>query len=130
MEFPNSVYRVTIKGLVTNKENRFLLCREENNLWSLPGGGMDFGELPDQTLKRGFLEEMGVELIFIDDKPQLINTSKSPKGHWQVDLVFKVVPKNLEIIKSNECQEIGFFTKDEALKLPLVPNLELLINQF
>jgi 8-oxo-dGTP pyrophosphatase MutT (NUDIX family) len=39
---PNCFYRVSIKALVLDEQGRFLLCREDNGKWELPGGGLDF----------------------------------------------------------------------------------------
>jgi 8-oxo-dGTP diphosphatase len=39
-------------------------------LWSLPGGGADFGEMPLQTLARELMEEAALKL---DHEPELID---------------------------------------------------------
>ena len=48
-------------------ENQIVLVRSSNPrhvppLWWLPGGGIDFGEAPEATLVREFLEETGLEV--------------------------------------------------------------------
>jgi ADP-ribose pyrophosphatase YjhB (NUDIX family) len=40
-------------------------------LWWLPGGGIDFGESPEDTLLREFVEETGLEV----KNPKLIGTT-------------------------------------------------------
>lgn len=40
-------------------------------LWWLPGGGIDFGESPEDTLLREFIEETGLEVT----NPKLIGTT-------------------------------------------------------
>ena len=57
MDIPNTCYRTSIKGLVLDKDKRFLLCKEENGMWEFPGGGMDFEEEPEECLRREISEE-------------------------------------------------------------------------
>lgn len=53
--------RVRVCGILVN-ENRILLLKhdgigKDEFLWSPPGGGMEFGEMAEDTLKREFFEE-------------------------------------------------------------------------
>ena len=62
-DFPDSFYRVTVKGLMV-KDGKLLLLKESNNLsgqWELPGGGLDFGEDIHSALKREIEEEAGIK---------------------------------------------------------------------
>ena len=59
------IIRVAAYGLIIHKEH-ILLCKlakllpEHRGEWTLPGGGMDFGEHPEQTVIRETMEETGV----------------------------------------------------------------------
>jgi ADP-ribose pyrophosphatase YjhB (NUDIX family) len=53
-------------GVLIN-DGRVALVRSSNpkhtpSLWWLPGGGIDFGEAPEDTLVREFFEETGLEV--------------------------------------------------------------------
>lgn len=54
-------YRISVKALILDSEKRFLLVREDNGFWELPGGGLDHGEEPHACLKRELFEEMGLK---------------------------------------------------------------------
>ncbi len=55
-------YRIAVRGLIMH-EGKFLLmkrsklARGEHGFWELPGGGLDFGEAPEEALKREIEEE-------------------------------------------------------------------------
>lgn len=69
--FPDSFYRVTVKGLFV-KDGKILLLKESKKLsgqWELPGGGLNFGEDIHQGLKREIEEETGMKVKSISEKP-------------------------------------------------------------
>ena len=58
--------RLRISGICIHN-NQILLVKhhsinQEGVLWAPPGGGMNFGETAQETLKREFLEETGLEI--------------------------------------------------------------------
>ena len=62
-------------GVLIHEDN-VALVRSSNPkhqppLWWLPGGGIDFGESPEDTLLREFVEETGLEV----KSPKLIGTT-------------------------------------------------------
>ncbi len=123
LNIPDCYYRISIKGLIFDDQGKFLLCRENVWKWELPGGGLDFGEDPREWLIREIREEMGLEIISIEEKPSYFFTCFQ-NGKWRANVIYKVRTKNLNFTPSDECEEIGFFTVEEALKLPLFDNVK------
>ena len=71
--------------------DRVALVRSSNPrhvppLWWLPGGGIDFGEAPEDTLIREFREETGLDV----DNPQLIGVTSDVRRRDNGDKIHTV----------------------------------------
>ena len=123
-QIPDCFYRVSVKALIFDEEKRFLLVKEDNGFWELPGGGLDFGENPQEGIKRELLEEMGVKTTFIAEKPSYFLTTKNFKNIHIANILYETKIENLNFTPSAECVEIKFFTKEEVLQEnKLFPNV-------
>jgi 8-oxo-dGTP pyrophosphatase MutT (NUDIX family) len=116
LQIPNCFYRVSVKALVVDSIQRFLLVREENGLWELPGGGLDFGENPQEGLIRELMEEMALEAKSISDHPLYFFPAINPKGQYIVNAVYPTTLFHLEFKPSPECQEIRFFSPEDVFE--------------
>lgn len=72
MNEKEKVTRVAAYGLVIDQESgddRILLCRISARVtnhaghWTLPGGGLDFGECPESGMVREVHEETGLDVV-------------------------------------------------------------------
>lgn len=124
-------YRVSVKAIVVDASGRFLLARESNGKWELLGGGLDHGEDPLEGLRREVFEETGLEVLSVSDTPKYFTTSpRQDKGSFIANVVYEVTLKDLDFTPSDECQELRFFTVDEAKKEALFPNIHALLAVF
>jgi len=121
---PDNFYRISIKALILDDEKRFLLTFENKGLWELPGGGLNFGEKPLECLAREIKEEMGLEVVNINEHPAYFLTAPHRSGQWWIcNILYEVKVKDLNFVPSDECVELRFFTKEEALKENLFSNV-------
>ncbi len=86
-----SNFHLPVLGIIKNKNGKVLLIQRNNPesphshlKWAFPGGGIEFGEHPNQTLIREVKGEVGVEIdpleeflfienhIFEEDKIQVL----------------------------------------------------------
>jgi len=54
------MYRVSAKALIYNENKQFLLIQEKKGIRDFPGGGIEYGETPQEAIKRELSEEMRI----------------------------------------------------------------------
>lgn len=124
-------YRISVKGLVVDENGRFLLTREDNNKWELPGGGLDHGEDPIAGLRREVYEETGLEITYISPTPKyFITTKRHNKDAYIANVIYEIKLKDLNFTASEECQELRYFNVEEARAVELFPNVSKLLEVY
>ena len=96
MEIPDCFYRISIKALVLNEtRDKFLICKEADGRWELPGGGLDWDIKPQEDLPRELMEEMGLKAVWIADNPSYFFTGRS-NNHPKMRIANVVYETKLE----------------------------------
>ncbi len=124
--FPDSFHRVSVKGVCVVGD-KILLVKEPIELsgkWELPGGGLDFGEIPRVGLEREVEEEMKLDVISVSDQPIYAWTDRFENRRgldWYYSLVlcYRIEFANFNFTPTSECEDIGFFTKEELQTLDI-----------
>jgi len=130
MNEPN-YFRISVKGIVIDDQGRFLLSREDSGMWDMLGGGLDHEEDPIEGLRREVLEEADLKVIWVSPTPKYFITS--PRfGHdsYIANVVYEMKLESLDFKASDECEELRFFTADEARREKLFPTAEKLTYLF
>jgi ADP-ribose pyrophosphatase YjhB (NUDIX family) len=99
----------------------------------LPWGWLDFWENPQEWIKRELAEEMWIESKSISKNPAYFITCKNRKEIWIANIIYEVqvdIKDVLNFTPSEECQEVKFFTKEEAEKEQLFPNVKEFTKQY
>ncbi len=125
------LYRVGIKGTTVDETGRFLLSRENNGKWEFLGGGLDHGEDPIACLRREIFEETGLQIIYVSPTPKYVITSRR-LGHdtYIANIIYEIKLKDLNFVPSEECQELRYFTVDEARQVELFPNVKSFLGVY
>lgn len=96
--YPNTIYRVAVKAFITNDNNQVLVVKEGQEFWSLPGGGLDHGELQIDCLKREINEELGIEDVEIGEIAYSKSFYLDRRDAWMIWIVYKVKLDTTEFI--------------------------------
>lgn len=133
MEIKNCYYRVSIKALIFNDaKDKFLLCRNADGRWDLPGGGLDHGTTPQEDLPREIMEEMSLEVEWIAEQPSyfLAGMSTNPPQIPINNVIYETKLKGLDFTPSDECVEIKFVNPEEIKEMHTFAGPQKLAEMF
>jgi ADP-ribose pyrophosphatase YjhB (NUDIX family) len=108
-------------GAVFNAEGQLLLVEHlfhPQTPWGLPGGGMNRGETPDQTVRRELLEETALEVEIV--QPLIIAKSRLLPHHLDVGYLCRLSAPDQPVRLSRELLDYRWFAPHEPLP-PLSP---------
>jgi ADP-ribose pyrophosphatase YjhB (NUDIX family) len=121
--------RVGAYALAVDEADRILLCRVAASIipgqvWTLPGGGLDFGESPEVGVLRELTEESGYEGeidTLLDASSHTFTDSHDRKVH-AVRIVYRVRLTGGELRDEvdGSTDTCGWFTPGEAAALNIV----------
>lgn len=123
--------RVGAYAIVTDPTSRILLCRiaagyPAEGLWTLPGGGVDHGEHPDDAVLRELAEETGLQGVrgpVVTIWSGLIQKPASRPGplHW-IAILYRVTVASAELRLEvdGSTDATAWFPLDEVTGMPHV----------
>ncbi len=125
--------RVGAYGVCVDSEQRILLCRltaitNRGGWWTLPGGGVDFGEHPKDALVREVREETGLdavidELLEVDSIARFvrIDDAPTPVDYHAVRILYRISVTGGDLVHevSGTTDRAEWFARDEIDGLQL-----------
>jgi 8-oxo-dGTP diphosphatase len=120
--------RIAVYGVCRDGDGRLLLARASSTItlqgrWFLPGGGVQHGESPPQSLRREIEEESGltVELGPLLDVLSDVRTLPDGTSLHTVRLVYRVDSwtGTLRPESDGTTDAVGWFTAAEVAEMPL-----------
>lgn len=129
---PNNMTKIVGAGiLMLNSNNELLMLLRDNipdipfpNMWDIPGGRVEPGEIPEETVKREMMEEMELKL-------EKISLFKVYETDDLIDNVFwtriDLIPEEIDL---QEGQKISYFSHTELSDMKLAFNYNSVIEEF
>lgn len=134
--------RVAVYGVCRDEEQRLLLTRlalagyPTDGHWALPGGGMEWGESPAQTLERELEEETGLAGT-LGAVLGVTSTWFTAEESWQgtrghtMGLIYEVTELSGELrteFDEGSTDKAQWFTLDEIAELPCVAGVDFALD--
>lgn len=117
---------VGVGAIIVNSEGKLFLAkrgrevRNESGKWEFPGGGVEFGDTLEATLKREIMEEYGVEIKVGELLDVCDHIIPAEHQHWvSPSYICSVVSGEPKICEPHKCYEIGWFSPKEITKMNL-----------
>ncbi|MEW2401718.1 NUDIX domain-containing protein [Streptomyces sp. NPDC046862] len=132
---PNSMV-VAASAVVTDERGRILLQRRrDNDLWALPGGGMDLTESLPAAAVREVREETGLDVeitglvgTYTDPKHIIAYTDGEVRRQFNICFTARVTGGRLAL--SDESTDLRFVPPEDLTTLPMHPTQRLRLEHF
>lgn len=120
-------------GAIIEKENNVLLTLRNHepfmDYWCIPGGHIDFGETPEESIKREVKEETGLTVKKLKFFGYYSEIYKEIKWH-ALALIFICETEGEIKICQKEVKEYKWFALEEALKQKLAFEHRKILNDY
>ena len=125
----------TVGALIFNKEGKIFLMKSPkwHDKYVIPGGHIELGEKMEDALKREIKEETNLEIFdieFLSFQEFIFDPAFKKKKHFILfDFSCKTNSENIKL-DNREGVEYGWYSIEEALKLPVEPYTIITIEEY
>jgi len=104
-------------AIIRNDKGQILFTKRADDeefmsgYWELPGGGMDYGETPEECIKREIMEECGIEIEIL--KPASVNVYYMREVQ-RIEICFLCKPITQDIKLSHEHSDFRWLDISEV----------------
>jgi 8-oxo-dGTP diphosphatase len=111
--YPNTIYRVTVKAYITDSTGRVLVVKEKQDFWSLPGGGLEHGESPQDCIKREIKEEIGLSNVIVGEIAYSTIVYLDQRDYWMTWIVYRAKLGSTNFVLGDGVTEAKFIDISE-----------------
>jgi ADP-ribose pyrophosphatase YjhB (NUDIX family) len=126
----------SVTAIVTNANGAILLVHKtDNDLWALPGGGMDIGESIAQAVTREVKEETGLDvevtgIVGIYTDPGHVMAYDDGEVRQQCSVCFTTRLLGGTVTTSSETNEVRFVAPESLDTLRIHPSMRRRISHY
>ncbi|WP_239336779.1 NUDIX hydrolase [Frankia sp. CiP3] len=126
----------SVTAVVTDEAGRILMVHKtDNDLWALPGGGMDLGESIADAAVRETKEETGIDievtgLVGVYTNPRHVLAYDDGEVRQQFSLCFTTRMLGGSLRTSSETKEVQFVAPGDLDTLNIHPSMRLRIDHY
>ncbi|WP_459549893.1 NUDIX hydrolase [Nocardia sp. X0981] len=130
----NSI-KVAVSALVQDDQGRVLMIRRtDNDLYAIPGGGLEAGETVAQAVEREVLEETGItvrvrSLVGVFSNPDHVIAFDNGEVRQEFSICFRAEPVGGEVRTSSESKEVAWIAPEKLPELNIHPSIRLRIRR-
>ena len=126
----------SVTAIVTNERGEILMVHKtDNDLWALPGGGMDVGEYMADAVVREVKEETGIDvevtgIVGIYTNPNHVMAYDDGEVRQQCSICFTTRMLGGRLATSSETKEVLFVAPGDLDSLNIHPSMRLRIDHY
>ena len=129
----NSIVPSVVAAVRKDSGELLMIHRTDNNLWALPGGGMDVGESISDTVVREVREETGIDvvvtgLVGVYSNPRHVMAYDDGEVRQQFSICFTARPVGGRLATSSESREVRWVDPAALEELSIHPSIRLRID--
>lgn len=131
----NSLVPAASAVVVDDSGAILLICRTDNELWSIPGGAMEIGESIADTVIRETREETGLEvkpvsIVGIYTNPHHVVEYSDGEVRQEFSICFACRLVGGELSTSDESSRVEFVTPERIDALPMSSSIRRRIEDY
>ncbi|WP_194828598.1 NUDIX hydrolase [Nocardia sp. XZ_19_231] len=131
---PNAI-KVAVSAVVLDKSGRILMIRRtDNDLYAIPGGGLEAGETVSEAVAREVLEETGIrvevtDLVGVFSNPEHVIAYDDGEVRQEFSICFRARPTGGSLRTSEESKEVLWVAPGALDSLDIHPSINLRIKR-